>query len=371
MPILSDEYWMKIAIDLAKRGKYTTSPNPCVGCVIVKNEQIIGQGYHIKAGEGHAEVNAINSVVDNDLTDATVYVTLEPCSHYGRTPPCAEMLARTKIKRVVAAMQDPNPLVSGKGFSILRKAGIETECGVLEQESRDLNKGFLYRMSTGLPYVRLKLATSLDGKISLSNGKSKWITSSEARQDVQIYRASSSAILTTSNTVLADNPLMNVRFNELPDDIRSNYPLKEIRQPNLILLDSSFKVSSNSNIWNECNRKVFWVGNNNCEPQYQKEQSVIIKKKFPNFEIKNILKEIASYGINDIWVEGGAILAGELIKQNLVNELIVYQAPKLLGDKARSMVVLDDFIEIDQAPKFKIKESYQVGNDLKIILERL
>ena len=212
----SDEFWMQKALDLAVRGRYTASPNPCVGCVIVKDDQLIGQGFHLRAGTAHAEINALKNAC-RSVEGATVYVTLEPCSHYGRTPPCAKALVEAGVSRVVAAMKDPNPLVSGKGFKILRDNGIDVRFGVLEEQAEAINLEFLWRMRNALPYIRLKQAVSLDGNIALGNGASKWITGAQARMDVQICRARSNAILTTSRTVLADDPAMTVRRSELPE----------------------------------------------------------------------------------------------------------------------------------------------------------
>ena len=254
----SDEFWMQKALDLAVRGRYTASPNPCVGCVIVKDDQLIGQGFHLRAGTAHAEINALKNAC-RSVEGATVYVTLEPCSHYGRTPPCAKALVEAGVSRVVAAMKDPNPLVSGKGFKILRDNGIDVRFGVLEEQAEAINLEFLWRMRNALPYIRLKQAVSLDGNIALGNGASKWITGAQARMDVQICRARSNAILTTSRTVLADDPAMTVRRSELPELVVDNYPMDELRQPDLVVLDSKASVSPKARIFEERSRRVFLV----------------------------------------------------------------------------------------------------------------
>lgn len=224
-----DEKHMRRALELAWQGRFSTSPNPRVGCVIAHGEQIVGQGFHLKAGEPHAEVHAIRQA-GAWAKGATAYVTLEPCAHYGRTPPCAEGLIQAGVKRVVAAMRDPNPLVAGKGLNMLENVGIETAVGLLEHEARSLNRGFLSRIERNRPFVKMKTAASLDGKIALSNGKSQWITNDLSRHDVQILRAESCAILTGIGTVLADNPRLNVRA------------LPTLRQPTRIVLDSSLKT---------------------------------------------------------------------------------------------------------------------------------
>lgn len=394
--IATDEYWMKQALELAKRGQYTTSPNPCVGCVIVKDGKLLGQGFHIKAGQGHAEVNALQDAKEknNDVTGSTVYVTLEPCSHYGRTPPCALTLVNHKVSRVVAAMLDPNPKVSGNGFKILNEAGIKTEYGLLENEAEQLNREYLHRMRTGRPFVQLKLACSLDGKIALANGESKWITSEEARSDVQIFRAKASAILTTSKTVIADNPSLNVRRSDLPSEVLKDYPIDEIRQPSLVLLDSKGIVPNDFNIY-KANRRVIVVTNNQNKEALldtelqkcitsqnvcylskdltnldQKDSAISNNSSYSEKPLKPLLEKLVNYDINSIWVEAGATLAGSLLKQNLVDELIVYIAPKILGSDAKSMVEITGYQSLSDIPQFEISTVKQVGSDIRVILKR-
>jgi len=246
---LQDYHYMSLALKLAKQGHYTTSPNPRVGCVIVNkldgNEIIIGTGFHQKAGHGHAEVNALLDAKNNypDLiAGATAYVTLEPCSHFGKTPPCAQGLINAKIKRVVAAMVDPNPEVSGRGLSMLTKAGIQAESGLLENEAKALNVGFIKVMTQALPYVRVKLAASLDGKTAMKNGESKWITSSDARSDVQRLRAQSCAVISGADSILMDNAKMTVRWSEL-GQLKERYLEKNIRQPTRVVIDSRNRLS--------------------------------------------------------------------------------------------------------------------------------
>lgn len=239
---------MREALRLAERGLYTVSPNPAVGAVIVKNGEIVGKGYHRKAGEPHAEVYALREAGEK-AKGATAYVTLEPCSHYGRTPPCAEALIKAGVSRVVAAMVDPNPKVSGKGIATLREAGIEADTGLLSDEAEALNRGFLQRMRTGRPYVRLKLGISIDGRTALNNGVSHWITSSSSRSDVQRYRAMSSAIMSTSETLKVDNPTLSVRWNELPLEVQSVLKPEDVRQPVRVIVDSRSRVTGDKAIF--------------------------------------------------------------------------------------------------------------------------
>lgn len=398
-----DEACMKVALDLAENGLYTTTPNPCVGCAIFKFNpsksmphfppipkhmgqnsflvppsyidfspmpKLIGQGFHIQAGTPHAEVNALNNLLES-AEGATVYVTLEPCSHYGRTPPCADALVKAKPARVVIATKDPNPLVAGKGIKILEDAGIEVTVGICEKKALELNKAYMWRMQTGLPYIRLKQAVSLDGGIALSNGESKWITSEKAREDVQVYRAKSSAILTTSKTVIADDPYLTVRSAELPQKVIFEYPLDYIRQPHVVVLDSKAQISPEANIFKNRDRRVFLVVSSQTR----------IEKKYPNHctivfnndqsgDLTGVFKELVSqHNINDLWVEAGAHLVSSLIKQNLFNEYIIYMAPKLLGNFARHMNQLEDFKKLTCVPELKFAKVTQVGSDLKIILE--
>ena len=243
-----DAEFMQLALDLAKQGEFTAAPNPAVGCVLVKNGQIIGKGFHAKAGDPHAEVMALREAGEN-ARGATAYVTLEPCAHYGRTPPCAKGLVDAGVRNVIAAMCDPNPLVAGKGLGILADAGIESAVGLLKENAEELNKGFLKRMRTVRPFVQLKLAMSIDGKTAMANGESKWITGAQARADVQQYRAKASAILSTSQTVLADNPSLNVRWAELPQEVQARYAEQHLRQPVRVILDSAHKVRSDFNLF--------------------------------------------------------------------------------------------------------------------------
>ena len=238
----SDHQFMAQAIRLAECGIYTTSPNPRVGCVIVNNGEVIGECFHVKAGEGHAEVNAL-AMAGDKAKGATAYVTLEPCSHFGRTPPCAKALIDAGVAKVIAAMVDPNPQVSGRGLAMLEQAGIATQSGLLEQDAKVLNCGFIKRMTSGLPYVRCKLASSLDGKTAMASGESQWITSKAARQDVQKLRAQSCAIISGADSIIMDNARMNVRWSELAGEVKNHYPQENIRQPVRVVIDTKNRLT--------------------------------------------------------------------------------------------------------------------------------
>lgn len=360
---LFDHQMMARAIQLAKHGRFTTTPNPNVGCVIVKNQsEIVGEGWHQKAGTPHAEIHALNQAADK-AKGATAYVTLEPCSHHGRTGPCAEALVKAGITRVVAAMVDPNTNVSGQGFALLEKNHVDVAHGLLESEAVKLNRGFIKRMKTGRPWVTVKLAASLDGKTALSNGTSQWITSPAARQDVQIHRALSCAVLSGSGTVLADNPSLNVRYDELG---AATYLIEanQLRQPLRIILDGKnqltgqlkmFDVDGQTHVVN----RVF----NPQLPDHVKQSQ--IPSKGNKLDLHHLLELLGQWQLNQIWVEAGGMLAGALVQQNLVDELILYQAPKLLGDKGQNLFVMDELTEMQQAKQLQWSQIRQVGEDIK------
>ncbi|BDU38154.1 bifunctional diaminohydroxyphosphoribosylaminopyrimidine deaminase/5-amino-6-(5-phosphoribosylamino)uracil reductase RibD [Vibrio nigripulchritudo] len=351
-----DHQMMARAIALAKKGRFTTSPNPNVGCVITKNGDIVGEGLHFKAGEPHAEVHALRAAGEN-AEGATAYVTLEPCSHYGRTPPCSEALIKAGVARVVCAMQDPNPVVAGRGVKMLRDAGVEVEVGVLESDARALNKGFLKRMETGKPFVQLKLAASLDGQTALSNGESKWITSPQARQDVQAYRAQSCAIVSTSKTVIDDNASLNVRWSELPESTQTMYPESELRQPARVILDRQQKLHQNLSLF-QTSGKIEVVDPKS--PYFQLNSSGQV-------DIPHVFDKLAEkLSIQHIWVEAGATLAASLIEQELVDELIVYLAPKLMGSDGRGLVHNLGLTSMQQAIDLEINDVRMVGPDIRI-----
>ncbi len=358
---------MQRAIELARCGLYTTTPNPRVGCVIVKDGQIIAEGYHHKAGEGHAEVNAL-AQINGDSRDAICYVTLEPCSHTGRTGPCAQALINAKPAKVVIGMQDPNPQVSGRGIAMLEQAGIEVVSGVLEEECKALNPGFIKRMQTGKPWVRLKLAMSLDGRTAMASGESQWITGPAARQDVQKWRAQSCAVVTGFGTWQQDNPQLTVR--ELEQTIE--------RQPIRVLLDSNAQADTASPFFNSqingLDAPVWWCTNRTPErtPERTLAPSVShhqLEKNAGGLNIRDLLAELVQRAqVNEVLFECGATLAGTLIEQKLVDELIVYVAPKLMGQQARPLVALE-LDKMAEAVNLRCTSVTTIGDDIRLIYQ--
>ena len=364
--VKNDYFWMAKAIQLAQQGRFTTSPNPRVGCVIVdENNQLLGQGYHIQAGTPHAEVHALRQASNarpQGAKGATAYVTLEPCSHFGRTPPCAIALVEAKVERVVIAMTDPNPNVCGSGISILQEAGIEVVSEVMAAEAAALNPGFIKRMLTGRPFVRVKLGISLDGKIALQNGVSKWITGAEARRDVQQYRAQSCVVLTGSGTVQADNPSLLVREKEAQFE---KYPLDHIRQPARVVVDSKSKLSRDYTLFNDGN--ITFTATSQAHPDTATQHYLQLDEKDGKLNLHSLMSALGDKQYNEVWVEAGPGLAGALLQEGLVDELICYQAPKLLGDKGVSMVNLPAFTSLNECISLSLIENRQVGNDIKLI----
>ncbi|USD50593.1 bifunctional diaminohydroxyphosphoribosylaminopyrimidine deaminase/5-amino-6-(5-phosphoribosylamino)uracil reductase RibD [Vibrio sp. SCSIO 43153] len=348
---------MSRALKLAKRGIYTTAPNPNVGCVIVRDGEIVGEGHHHRAGEPHAEVHAMRMAGDK-AEGATAYVTLEPCSHFGRTPPCAEGLIKAKVARVICAMEDPNPKVAGRGFQMLRDAGVEVQVGLLESEAIDLNKGFIKFMQTGMPYVQLKMAASLDGQSALNNGQSQWITSPKARQDVQRYRALSGGILSTSKTVIDDNASLNVRWDDLPCSVQTQYSQDEVRQPPRVILDRQSQLNDDLKLFNTDGERIIVSQGGDMVPELDENGQI---------DLATTLKAVASeYHINHLWVEAGATLASSLIKANLVDELIIYLAPKLMGSDGRGLIGALGLTEMAQVIDLTITDVRMVGVDIRI-----
>ncbi|TCB82063.1 bifunctional diaminohydroxyphosphoribosylaminopyrimidine deaminase/5-amino-6-(5-phosphoribosylamino)uracil reductase RibD [Acinetobacter sp. ANC 4173] len=348
-----DQVWMQRAIRLAQQGQYSTKPNPNVGCVIVKDGQLVGEGFHPRAGQPHAEVFAIRQAGDQ-ARGATAYVTLEPCAHYGRTPPCAKGLVEAGIAQVVVACSDPNPLVAGKGIHILQEAGIQVTTGVCEAEAAVLNRGFLKAMATGLPYVRLKVASSLDGRTAMASGESKWITGPEARRDVQHWRAISGAVITGIDTVLADDCLLNVRH--LPDleDIST------VVQPKRVILDRQGRLPLDTQILQQPDT-VMVMGP--FRPELA--QLGVIQLEIQSLE--SLLRTLKDFQIYDVLVEAGATLSSAFLKQALVDELISYVAPTLLGQSARAMFNAE-FTHLAEQLRFKLIDVSQVGNDVRLRL---
>jgi len=371
-----DNSYMARAIELAKKGRFTTAPNPNVGCVIVANDIIVGEGFHFKAGEAHAEVHAL-AMAETKAINATCYVTLEPCSHFGRTPPCALALVKAGVQRVVIAMQDPNPNVSGRGIAILEEAGIKVEVGLLAAQAAALNVGFIKRMKTKSAHVTVKMASSLDGKTALKNGESQWITGPQARIDVQYYRAQKSAILTGSGTVLSDDPSLNVRFSELQQatDFQGEVNASQLRQPIRIILDSYNKLTLQEKLFNLPGKVllVSLVARNDLQTfDGVADVEQIIGKRDSNgrIDLQKLLILLNKYEINSIWVEAGATLAGELFNTNLVDQFILYQAPKLMGDQARNLVNLPNYSKMDEVLPLTLTDVTLIGDDIRIISDR-
>lgn len=359
---------MAAALRLAEQGRYTTDPNPRVGCVLVdRRGVIVGQGFHERAGGPHAEVLALTQAGEL-ARGATAYVTLEPCSHHGRTPPCAEALVNAGVTRVVAAMLDPNPLVAGSGFRLLQTAGITTECGVMEAEATELNRGFVSRMNRQRPWIRVKLAMSVDGRTAMASGESRWITSDAARADVQRLRAQSSAVLTGSRTVLADDPSMNVRLNQESLGIRG-----DVRQPLRVVLDRKAILSTSSKIFNISGKVLIFI-----------DKSVVTANDFvdkPGIEhcgiatggggldLHAVVRELAARGINECHVEAGPILSAAFLKAGLADELVIYVAPHLMGSDARSLFNLPGIQEMSDRIPLTFCDVRQIGPDLRLTLK--
>lgn len=362
------QYWMAKALQLARKGLYSTHPNPRVGCVIVKDDQILGQGFHVRSGEGHAEVNALADA-NHNVAGATAYVTLEPCSHHGKTPPCADALIKAGVARVVYGMQDPNPEVAGNGLKKLTQAGIEVVGPVLEAECAALNPGFIKRMREGLPFIRVKLAMSVDGRTAMESGESQWITGSEARQDVQRLRAQSDAIVTGIGSVLADNPSMTVRIDE--NDQATD--AKQVRQPLRVVMDTALSILPEAKILYPTHQACVFVVEEEVESEHLdvlQEKGVTIRfsprGEDGRLDLLDAMEQLADAGINEVLVETGAELAGGFLQAGLVDEIVVYMAPKLLGSTARPMFQLP-LEKMDEALDLELKSVRQVGQDLRLV----
>ena len=364
---LQDHQFMQRAIYLAKRGHYTTSPNPRVGCVIVLNGEVVGEGFHEISGQGHAEVHALKQA-GAKAKGATAYVTLEPCSHFGLTPPCAEALIKAQVGHVIAAMVDPNPQVSGRGLERLKSAGITTKFGLLEQDARDLNPGFIRLMTTKLPYVRCKLAASLDGKTAMASGESQWITSAHAREDVQRLRAQSCGVICGADSVIFDDAKMTVRWSAL-GELKNSYEKSKVRQPIRIVIDSKNRLTPDLAIFKTASKIILIrtsIENEQTWPHFV-EQVVISKAKdSEQISLKHLLIYLAQQGLNDILIESGAKLAGAFMSENLVDELILYQAPKLIGSEGKSLVDIPAILQLSEAKDLNITDISMVGKDIRI-----
>ncbi|BDQ65218.1 bifunctional diaminohydroxyphosphoribosylaminopyrimidine deaminase/5-amino-6-(5-phosphoribosylamino)uracil reductase RibD [Shewanella xiamenensis] len=364
-----DNQMMSRAIQLARKGFYTTRPNPSVGCVIVKDNQIVGEGYHQKAGEPHAEVHALR-MAGELARGATAYVTLEPCSHYGRTPPCALALINIGVKRVVVAVEDPNPQVGGRGIQMLRDAGIQVDVGLHRDEAYALNLGFMKRMESGLPWVTVKLAASLDGKTALSNGVSKWITGPEARRDVQRLRLRACALVTGIETVLADDPSLNVRYSEL-GSLNSLLSEAQILQPLRVILDSRCRMPIKAALL-AIESPILLVSTEPYSPAFMAQlPSHVTCLQLPAIDGRISLPTLLSYlgkNCNQVLIEAGATLAGAFIGAGLADELVLYQAMKILGAQGRNLLELPDYQMMADIPTLKLVDERKVGADKRFTL---
>jgi len=361
VPSGMDFEWMAQALRLAERGLYTTQPNPRVGCVIVKSNQIVGQGAHLKAGEPHAEVFALRQA-GALANGADVYVTLEPCSHFGKTPPCVQAVIAAQPKRVIIAMQDPNPLVAGCGIAAMLEQGIEVVTGVMEKEALALNAGFISRMMRGRPLVRSKIAASLDGRTALKNGKSQWITGEAARLDVQHWRARSCAIMTGIGTVLSDDPSMTVRL-----------PHTE-RQPLRVIVDSHLRTPADCKMLDAAMLQQSPVLIAYAEDaqhhagalKHAGAELLHLPDANRQVDLKALLEHLAQGGINEVLVEAGQGLNGALLQAKLVDELVLYYAPKLMGAHARAMFAIPELTEMQQVTDLQVLDVRQVGRDIRL-----
>jgi diaminohydroxyphosphoribosylaminopyrimidine deaminase/5-amino-6-(5-phosphoribosylamino)uracil reductase len=396
-----DQSAMKRALELAARGLETTDPNPRVGCVVAQGERVIGEGWHERPGEAHAEVAALRAARE-DPAGATVYVTLEPCSHFGRTPPCINALISARVGRVVFAVQDPNPLVSGKGAAALGAAGIAVDSGLMEDEAVELNAGFMKRMKQRRPWVRLKLAMSLDGRTALANGVSQWITGEVARDDVQHWRARSSVVLTGAGTLAADDPRLDVR---LPGENR--------RQPLRVVLDARLRTSPSARLFSTGGKILILTASDaearsipatgatvvsidrtvplerlgagsaenggnarralsrtaaRAQLTERGAQVEDVPSRGNQLDLGAVLDRLVALEVNEVLLEAGAKLAGAFLKESLVDEMLLYVAPKLLGPQARPLIELPEIHSLDLARQFVVQETVQLGDDLRIRL---
>ncbi len=358
----ADHEFMARALRLAERGLLTTTPNPRVGCVIVRDRQVVGEGWHVRAGGPHAEVHALR-VAGDKARGATAFVTLEPCSHHGRTPPCAETLLAAGVHRVVAAIEDPNPLVAGRGLAALRQAGVRAECGLLADAARELNIGFVSRMTRGRPWLRLKLAASLDGKTALCNGASQWLTGPAARQDGHRWRARACAILTGSGSVRADDPQLSVRgIAELPTEI--------VRQPLRIVVDSRLEVSPDARVLQGGGTLVVAAVTDCARSAALAElgaEVLLLPASDGRVDLRALLAELARRGINELHVEAGFVLSGALLQAGLVDELLLYLAPCLVGDAARGMFALPQLESLAGRKQLLIRDVRLLSQDLRLL----
>jgi diaminohydroxyphosphoribosylaminopyrimidine deaminase/5-amino-6-(5-phosphoribosylamino)uracil reductase len=360
MDVANGVQHMHRALELARNGLYTTDPNPRVGCVLVKDGVVVGDGWTAPAGGPHAERVAIDRA-GAAARGATAYVTLEPCNHTGRTGPCTDALIAAGVARVVCAVRDPNTAVAGGGIEALEAAGLEVEVGVLEAEARTVNPGYWMRMERGRPLVRSKLAVSLDGRTALTNGKSQWITSADAREDVHRWRARSSAVMTGVGTIAADDPSLNARLDEVGIDVV---------QPSRVIVDSQLRTPERARTLSlPGERLIFTMQAKSEKIAALKQQGVSIERVggAEQCDLREIMSRLGELECNEVWVEAGPGLNGALLSEGLIDELVIYVAPMLLGSTARGMFDLDELTELTQCPRLDFDEIRAIGPDLRII----
>ena len=359
----SDHVFMAMALRLAENGRYSAHPNPRVGCVLVKSGEVVGSGWHRKTGEAHAEVNALREA-GAAAAGATAYVSLEPCAHVGKTPPCARALIDAGVANVVAAMQDPNPKVSGMGCTLLQEAGINVRVGLMSDVAEKLNAGFLSRVRRGRPFVRLKIAASLDGRTAMADGESKWITGPAARRDVHLFRASSGAVLSGVNTVLDDDPSLTVR------DMAGH---SEILQPLRVIVDSTLRMPPSAQMLSiDGETLIFCIADENRAPlEDHGAEVVMISAHEGRPDLVCVLENLGNRDINDVLVEAGPTLAGGFLARGLVDELVIYQAPHIMGSETRGMVTTPMWQGLSQRQDLEILDTRRIGVDMRITAKPL
>lgn len=356
---LADHDYMARALRLARRGLYTAHPNPRVGCIIVNSCAVVGEGWHRKSGGAHAEVNALNESGEK-ARGGKAYVTLEPCSHHGKTPPCVDALINAGIAEVVVAMIDPNPKVTGAGIVELQNAGIKVTTGLMQAEARALNKGFISRVERGRPFVRLKVAASLDGRTAMASGESQWITGEAARKDVQRLRASSGAVMTGVSTVIADDPSLTVR-----DPSIDHGDLQPLR----VILDGELKMQSSARMLGAPGKTLVFCTDDRRRSVLEKAgaEIQIATEVAGRVDLLSVMRKLAEFEINDLLVEAGPTLAGSLLSAGLVDELVIYQAPHMMGSETRGMVTTPEWLALEQRLALEIVDVRKIGRDIRIL----
>lgn len=359
----SDHQFMQRALELARLGEFSTDPNPRVGCVFVKDGRVISEGWTQPAGDLHAEAIAIRNA-NESLAGTDCYVTLEPCSHFGKTPPCADALIQSGVARVVIAIGDPNPAVAGKGIAALRDSGISVETGLCAEEAYQINRGFLKRISTGLPFVTMKMGMSMDAKTAMASGESQWITSPESRKMVQHLRARSAAVITGRQTVVSDNPSMNVRPDELPDADKH----KVLHQPVRVILDSKRSLSGDERIFT-LDKNYLWVSSVNKDKTTEQCLHAPTQAN-GKIELTPVLKHLAELGCNEVLIEAGAELSGAFVDADLVDEIQLFMAPVMLGHDARDLIRLPGMQQLSDKKQFEFTSARQIGADVQLVFQR-